>query len=128
MRSSSRLPSLFRRSLVLTALALVGCGGAATGTTCPTNSTVTAENFGNDYMTRYCTRCHATSVKGSARQGAPSDANFDTLEAIRKDAQEIDQWSGAGPNAENTSMPPNAPAPTTAERQKLSEWLACGAP
>jgi uncharacterized membrane protein len=121
-------PSSVRRFLLLAALALVGCGGSATGTPCPTDSTLTAENFGNDFMSRYCTRCHASSLKGSARQGAPSDANFDTLAAVRKDAEEIDRWSGAGPNAENTSMPPNAPAPTTAERQKLSEWLACGAP
>jgi uncharacterized membrane protein len=80
-------------------------------------------------MRRYCTRCHAASLDSSERQGAPSDHNFDTLEGLRMtEVEHIDEQAAAGPDAENTAMPPSAPRPTTDERQKLGEWLACGMP
>ena len=112
----------------LCGLLLAACGGGATGATCPPDSTLTASNFGEDFMGRYCIRCHASSLKGSARQGAPASSNLDTLEAVRQQTEVIDRWAGAGPNAENTLMPPSGPAPSSEERQKLGEWLACGAP
>jgi uncharacterized membrane protein len=112
-------------------LLLGGCGEdtGPTGTTCPPEGTqLTAQNFGTSFMQQYCTRCHSSKLSGLSRQGAPSDVNVDTLEGVRKSASEIDQWTGAGPNRENTAMPSNGPTPTTEERRKLSEWLACGAP
>lgn len=107
---------------------LVGCGGSATGVTCPPDSTLTADTFGTAFMGQYCTRCHATSLKGSARQGAPSDVNLDTLAGVRAEAQDIDAWSGASDTLTNAQMPPSGPAPSVEERRKLSQWLACGAP
>ncbi len=112
-------------------LLLGGCGEdtGPTGTTCPTGGTqLTAQNFGTAFMQQYCTRCHSSTLSGSARQDAPADVNVDTLEGIRASAGEIDEWTGAGPDRENTAMPENGPMPTTDERRKLSEWLACGAP
>jgi uncharacterized membrane protein len=80
-------------------------------------------------MDRYCTRCHSTSLSGSARQGAPSDHNFDTLDAVHEtELEHIDEQAAAGPKAVNTAMPPSDPKPTEAERRSLGEWIACGAP
>jgi uncharacterized membrane protein len=121
----------------LVALALVACGspqasessGQATGSTCPSDAQPTYQTFGSSFMQRYCTRCHAASRSSSERQGAPSDHNFDTLDGLRMtDAAHIDEQAAAGPDAENTAMPPNAPKPTSDERRKLGEWLACGMP
>jgi uncharacterized membrane protein len=110
-------------------LMLAGCDDIGpTGATCPQGSTVTAQNFGTAFMNQYCNRCHSSTLSGAARQDAPADANFDTLEGVRHSAHDIDEWAGAGPNRENTEMPPNGSMPTKEERQKLSEWLACGAP
>lgn len=130
-------------SLLLSALALVlvgvGCGndttpdehdhGSGSGATCPTSGAPTAQDFGNAFLANYCTSCHSVSVKGSARGGAPTDVNFDTLADVRKWATEMDEHAAAGPHGVHTEMPPAPlPAPTQAEREKLGQWLACGAP
>jgi hypothetical protein len=59
---------------------------------------------------------------------APAEHNFDTLAELDLLADHVDQKAGSGPNATNIAMPPNDPKPTTPERQKLSEWIACGLP
>jgi len=103
--------------------------GLATGSTCPSRSELTYENFAAGFMNRYCTRCHAASLSSSQRRGAPSDHNFDTLDGLRMtDVEHIDEQAAAGPATENTAMPPDGPRPTTEERRELGEWLACGMP
>jgi uncharacterized membrane protein len=103
--------------------------GEPTGATCPAGSTLTYDTFGKQFMISYCVSCHNSAFSGSARQGAPSDHNFDTADGIHAtDLSHIDQTTAAGPNHTNTSMPPGDPRPTLEERQKLGEWLACGAP
>ena len=110
-------------------VALAACGGAQpTGSVCPTDSTLTYDNFGKQFMTDYCTDCHASTLSGSARDGAPLSRNYDTLTAIRNDLAGVDETIASGPDATNTSMPPSAPYPTAAERELLGEWIACGAP
>jgi len=123
-------------ALIVATAGLVACGqstdpsgssGQATGATCPQGSELTYETFARDFMESYCTRCHASSLRSADRQGAPSDHNFDTLAGLRAtDPEHIDEQAAAGPNANNTAMPPTAPTPSNAERQKLGEWLACG--
>ena len=116
--------------------ALSSCGddkesdsGGPSGATCPDDSSLTYETFGRAFMEDYCTRCHSTALPGAARNGAPSDHNFDTLEAIKDtEAEHLDEEAAAGPDHVNTAMPPTAPQPTEAERRKLGEWLACGTP
>lgn len=120
------------RALVL-ALALTGCGesalfGPPTESVCPTSDPPTWDTFGQDFMTRYCTRCHASTVRGEDRQGAPSFHDFDTVFGVRAVRVHIDQTTAIGPAARNTSMPPDGDAPTVAERERLGQWLACGAP
>jgi uncharacterized membrane protein len=113
-----------------------GCGGGedehegvATGATCPPSGAPTAQSFGTAFMQTYCLGCHSASVRGDARQGAPSDFNFDTVEQIRLHASHIDMHAAAGPNGTNMEMPPaKQPQPTQEERELLGQWLACGAP
>ena len=128
-----------KRWLALTVLCVTmalssGCenhpvaGGKPTAAVCPTTSTLTYANFGMSFLAKYCQTCHASTVTGAARNGAPDDHTFDQLVDIRTLADHMDELAGAGPAAVNTVMPPTAPKPTEAERRQLSEWLACDAP
>lgn len=107
-------------------------GGAAVGVdtkaACPTPQTATYQNFGQQFMEKYCLRCHSAKVQGAARQGAPGDHNFDTQDEVQGTRAHIDQKAGSGPASTNTDMPRNDPRPTLDERKKLAEWIACGAP
>jgi hypothetical protein len=102
--------------------------GPPTGTTCPPSSTLTYVNFGQAFMASYCTRCHSSTLSGTARMGATTAHDFDTQLGIQQVGDHIDQTAGAGPAATNDQMPPSAPVPTMMERQQLAEWMACGAP
>ncbi|MFL5347506.1 MAG: hypothetical protein ACJ8AT_22195 [Hyalangium sp.] len=110
-------------------LTLAGCGGGKpTGATCPTGSTLTYTNFGQNFMGTYCLRCHNEALTGSARQDAPADKNFNTLDGIIKEEKDIDEQAGASDTVTNTEMPPDGEKPSVDDRKKLAEWLACGAP
>jgi len=101
----------------------------ATGSACPSSSTLTYDGFGKRFMDRYCVRCHSSALTGSARNGAPSDHNFDTLEGLHAtEPEHIDEQAAAGPARVNTAMPPDDPRPSEAERRELGEWVACGMP
>src|SRR5262245_13356993 len=102
--------------------------GTPTQSTCPTGSTLTYANFGQAFFTSYCQRCHASTVTGAARMGAPDDHIFDMVQDIQLNTEHIDELAAAGPASVNKQMPPNGAAPTEAERRQLGEWLACGAP
>ncbi|MFO0667889.1 MAG: hypothetical protein U0174_28305 [Polyangiaceae bacterium] len=91
--------------------------GGTTGVTCPTNSTLTYENFGKSFMASNCTRCH----------GGRESPSLLTVENIRAHADEIDSEAGASATVTNTRMPEDGSV-SLADRKKLSEWLACGAP
>lgn len=122
VRSASRPTSvLFALSLVGGALA-GGCGdglGDATGSTCPTDSTLTYANFGQNFMQTHCLACHA--------DGGPESPKLSTLSEIQAHISDVDRAAAAGPNTVNTYMPEGGSVPE-AERRKLGEWLACGAP
>jgi len=104
-------------------------GGVATGATCPSLDAPTAQNFGTAFVETYCLSCHSQSATGAARQGATVGVDFDTLDEVRRQLALIDTHAAAGPNTTNTEMPPaQRPQPTQQEREKLGQWLACGAP
>ena len=105
-----------------------GVLGPPTEATCPTGSTLTYANFGQQFMTDYCTRCHSSTLSGTARMGAPAFHDFDTQLGVQQVADHIDETAGSGPAATNQGMPPDGAKPTLEERQKLAEWIACGAP
>ncbi len=106
-----------------------GHSGSTTGATCPPSNTLTAQSFGTAFLQAYCLSCHSQSVTGDARQGAPLGLDFDTLGEVHLQLPLIDTHAAAGPRATNTAMPPaQHPQPTQQEREKLGQWLACGAP
>jgi hypothetical protein len=113
---------------------LAGCDddyvlfGPPTETVCPTDSTLTYENFGREFMEDYCTKCHDSALVGSDRMGAPSFHDFDTVFGIRAVSNHIDETAAAGPASINEGMPREAPFPTLDERYLLGEWVACGMP
>jgi uncharacterized membrane protein len=134
----SRLARVGALAAVLLAPALTvtaGCGGGGhdeqekpSGAICPTTQTLTYANFAGAFFEQYCQRCHAGTVTGAARNGAPDDHTFDTVTDIVVNKTHIDENAAAGPKAVNKTMPPNGAKPTDEERRKLGEWLACGAP
>jgi hypothetical protein len=98
---------------------------APTGSTCAPDSTLTYENFGQPFMEAYCTRCHSSELRGSARNGAPLYHDFDSLLGVVVVADHVDWYTAAGPDSVNKIMPPNGAKPTPEERLQLGEWLAC---
>lgn len=122
------------------ALAACGPNPTDTDTVCPDPDpqTLTWENFGEPFMTKYCVACHAESLTRSKRNGAPLYHDFDSLFGVMKTPAHIDQQAGSGPSATNEFMPPDrcpsvaggsintdCKQPTLDERRQLAEWIAC---
>jgi hypothetical protein len=91
--------------------------GQPTGSTCPSDSTLTYQNFGQAFIASNCLACHTN-------RESPA---LTSQQAIQANIGEIDLVAAAGPNAVNTGMPEGSSI-STADRTKLGEWLACGAP
>jgi hypothetical protein len=106
------------------ALSLPGClFQSIDDVACPTEGTkLTYENFGKTFFAGYCNRCHSADF--GERQGAPDNFVFATVDDARAHKARIFARS-AGPN---DSMPPGPDDPPREERDRLAEWLACGAP
>jgi hypothetical protein len=106
-------------------------------------STLTWDNFGQAFMTHYCTMCHSSALpEMSMRNGAPLWHDFDTLKGVIGPIPHIDEQAGWGPKARNNFMPgagtggrcpsvpggpldEDCPEPTDQERTDLAQWLAC---
>ncbi len=78
---------------------------------------LTYETFGQQFFSSHCLSCHA----------GKESPTFTSVEAIRAEASTIDRAAAAGPDAVNTFMPEEGSV-SEADRRKLGEWLACGAP
>lgn len=121
----------FALCFVATSLCLTACEhthfheGSPSLATCPTDNTLTYDNFGKAFVEGYCVRCHSITLKGNARQGAAAGHDYDALNGILPWLDHIDEHAAAGPMIINTEMPPSGPKPTTDERRKLGQWLAC---
>lgn len=131
------------KALVLGVVLLAcACGPSPTetNTKCPSPDpySLTWDNFGLEFMEKYCTWCHDSSLTRSKRNGAPLYHDFDTLLGVLKTPEHIDQQAGSGPDATNEFMPPDrCPSekggslnttcmkPTLMERKQLAEWIAC---
>lgn len=107
------------RLLALSMLVLVGCQPRSLeDTPCPPQGTqLTYENFGQPFFNAYCNHCHG------GKDGYSSRA-FVTVEHIRDDRERIFVTAAA----DNVSMPPGPDDPPPEDRERLAEWLACGAP
>jgi uncharacterized membrane protein len=91
-------------------------------------NSLTYENFGADFMARYCLPCHnETLTDDLARSDAPTAINFNTLFGIREFQKRIRLRAG-----EQGDMPPRLlfwiEHPSEEERINLIRWLDCGAP
>ncbi len=87
---------------------------------CPDAGTALSyDGFGRAFLATHCNGCHTASTSG-----APASYRFDTLEDVRGHRARI-FVRAAGPNV---SMPPGPEDPPADERERLAEWLACGAP
>jgi uncharacterized membrane protein len=113
-----------RSAIALLTLALASCGYETIDEiTCPPEGTaLTFASFGRPFFVGRCNTCH--SAETSSRQGAPDNYVFDTRAQILEHKDRIFARS-AGPN---DSMPPGPDDPPREERDKLAEWLVCGAP
>ena len=90
---------------------------------CPTAGTqLTYANFGATFLGVSCNTCHGAAVGN--RHGAPELFRFDTLDEVQHHRDRIFVRAAAS----NTSMPPGPVDPATDERDRLAEWLVCGAP
>jgi mono/diheme cytochrome c family protein len=118
------IPRFMRIAPALIALALASCGYQTIDeATCPPGGTkLTYEGFGRPFFLGKCNRCHSAETKD--RQGAPENYVFNTRAEILEHKDRIFAES-AGPN---NSMPPGPDDPSIEERDKLAEWLVCGAP
>lgn len=111
--------------LVIVVLALGACKKEETidDYPCPPGgTTLTYQDFGASFMANNCQTCHGQA--DGDRNGAPDDFDFATLDAVRAHKDRI----FARAAADNTTMPPGPDDPPQADRDKLAEWLACGAP
>jgi hypothetical protein len=113
-----------RLSALTGALALlVSCGFESIDEhSCPPGSTLTYESFGRGFLGANCQRCHG--ARGPDRQGAPSGYDFGTAEDARAWRERIYARAAGS----NTTMPPGPDDPPAEEREKLADWLSCGAP
>jgi hypothetical protein len=130
--------------VVWTGVLVAGCTSTAVPTPTqamcpdPDPGTLTWDNFGHQFMTSFCTDCHASSLVHSQRNGAPLYHDYDTLMGVLQIPDHIDQYAGSGPAAHNTVMPPDrcptdpggalnrdCAKPSDDDRTKLSVWLAC---
>ena len=106
--------------------ALLACGSGYTKLDeypCPPGgTTLTYENFGRAFFANNCQVCHGQT--SSARNGAPSEVDFGSLDSIHGLKDRI----FARAALDNTSMPPGPDDPPAEERHELADWLACGAP
>ena len=106
-------------------LALGACNGEKSleEYPCPPEGTkLTYTSFGAGFMGANCQTCHGAPTDD--RKGAPSGYDFGTLDGVREHRARI----FARAAGKNDSMPPGPDDPPEAERTKLAEWLACGAP
>lgn len=110
---------------VVLSFALVACQGPISidEHPCPPQgTTLTYENFGKAFVDSRCQSCHAS--RAFDRAGAPAEYFFDTREDVLRHRDRIFVRSAAS----NDSMPPGPDDPSEADRNKLADWLACGAP
>ena len=90
---------------------------------CPPGGTqLTYANFGKGFMDQWCQSCHGSMAV--TRLGAPGEFIFDNIEEIQRHRDRIFVRAAAT----NDSMPPGPMDPSIADRNRLAEWLACGAP
>ncbi len=106
------------------------CGGEAPPAPPPSTNTteeacgseMTWNGVGQGFLLSYCTACHAETVQGGLRYGAPEGIDFDSLTSTRTWDERIRVRT-----VETQDMPP-AGGPSDTERELFAAWLDCGLP
>jgi|GEM_PF-2486608 len=80
-------------------------------------------NVGAPYMRTWCTSCHHIDLPEEERAGASLEVNLDSYSDIILHLDRIQ----ARALSEPATMPP-AGGPSDIEKQRLREWIVCGAP
>ncbi|MCU1277736.1 MAG: uncharacterized protein JWM53_1282 [bacterium] len=80
-------------------------------------------NYAQGFFAMYCTRCHATTLTGSARNGAPSGYDWDDEPTVQMHLEMIRSAVGV-----INIMPFTPPDPTCAERRRIVRWIDAAAP
>src|SRR5258705_1747428 len=103
------------RWIIFLLLAACTAHPTPTGVECPDPDPGTPnwDDFGHDFMTRYCTWCHDSHLTlRTQRNGAPFYHDFDNLRDTKGFPDHIDWQAGIGPLAANRFMP-GARCPST---------------
>ncbi len=116
-----------RLAQLVACAAMLGCAGAGADTAsadaCADAPIVTYASFGRGFLTQECQGCHASTVTGDARQGAPDEVHFDAVDDVWIHADRIlARASGEAP-----TMPPQAGTDAD-DRALLAWWLTCAEP
>ena len=117
------------RCIAAVALALIGqeigaCGGDDDGEGGGSNVdcatvTLTYANYGQALINQHCIACHAATPIGNT-------IRLDTLAAVKAETPGI--LARAVDLTAEPTMPYLLPTLPPAEREKLGQWLECGAP
>jgi len=86
---------------------------------CNRQPKLTYDNFGREYMKKWCTGCHSVYKRDNQRAGAPAHVNLNTWADVLEWAPRIQARS-----VDTTSMPPAAGI-SQEETNQLGEWLRC---
>ncbi len=81
------------------------------------------DNFALPLLAQFCTRCHASTLSGDDRNGAPIGFDWDVEASIRAELPRIRNAVGVF-----NFMPVNPPLLSCEQRQRLVRWIDAGAP
>jgi cytochrome c5 len=80
-------------------------------------------SFAQGFFAGTCNRCHASTLSGAARNGAPDGYDWDDPAAVRMYAALVRDAVGV-----SNFMPPSAPQPSCDDRRRLVRWIDAGTP
>lgn len=111
-----------KKFLIITLLsglaAPFACSPAASGVDC---KAVTVPKYAAMTAWKKCTNCHASTLSGAARVGAPPDINFDSYSDAVMDADR------ALSEVQSGAMPPGGGL-TADEKTQIIDWASCDTP
>jgi len=87
----------------------------------------TWESWTSGFLRTWCTACHSAQLGTGARYGAPAGIDFDTYADAVLLSGAIESAAGPGDGESAPRMPPVG-GPTSEERARLVDWIACGMP
>ena len=83
---------------------------------------LTYANAGQPFLLTYCTGCHAQTLSGDRRRGAPVGLDLDSVAGLRSNLGRV-----RARTVDAGDMPPGG-GPTDAELARFAAWLDAGAP